>query len=441
MSEAVNLPLSAGQAEIWFDEKLNGRGVAYNSAGYLDIRGPLDVPALIAAARGMVDEAECTRTRYVEVDGAPRQVVTPLPELPLTELALTADEAADWMGADLATPFSLDEFPLFRFAVIKVAEDRHFFYMRIHHLLCDGYSQVVFWRRLAELYAGVEGTPIPPLSALLDGERAYEESAAAVKDKDFWAGAFDGTPDLVSLSTRTASGPEVRGFLRRTDVLSKDTAEALRELASRSASTWPAVVLSAVAVYTQRLTGAGDVLLTLPATARMGATMRAVPGMVANYLPLRVRVRPHETRAELLRHTSRELAKALKHQRYRVSRIRRGMGLAADDRRPFGPFVNILPQQTTFPLGDCEVEVNNLSTGLIEDLMLTVVDAPDGGLEVHLNGNPELYTDEEAREHLARFTAFLDRFARAGDDEPLARLDVLDPAERSAGLGATTGAT
>ncbi|MEV8438194.1 amino acid adenylation domain-containing protein [Actinosynnema sp. NPDC051121] len=441
MTEAVDLPLSAGQAEIWFDEKLNGRGVAYNSAGYLDIRGPLDVPALIAAARGMVDEAECTRTRYVEVDGAPRQVVTPLPELPLTELALTAEEAADWMRADLATPFSLDEFPLFRLAVITVAEDRHFFYMRIHHLLCDGYSQVVFWRRLAELYAGVEGTPIPPLSALLDAERAYEESAAAVKDKDFWANAFDGTPDLVSLSTRTASGPEVRGFLRRTDVLSKDTAQALRELASRSASTWPAVVLSAVAVYTQRLTGVGDVLLTLPATARMGATMRAVPGMVANYLPLRVPVRPRETRADLLRRTSRELARALKHQRHRVSRIRRGLGLAADDRRPFGPFVNILPQQTTFALGDCEVEVNNLSTGLIEDLMLTVVDAPDGGLEVHLNGNPELYTDEEAREHLARFTAFLERFARAADDEPLARLDVLDPAERTAWLAATTGET
>ncbi len=441
MTEAVNLPLSAGQAEIWFDEKLNGRGVAYNSAGYLDIRGPLDVAALISAARGMVDEAECTRTRYVEVEGAPRQVVTPLPELPLTELALTAEEAADWMRADLATPFSLDEFPLFRLAVIKVAEDRHFFYMRIHHLLCDGYSQVVFWRRLTELYAGVDGAPIPPLSALLDGERAYEGSAAAVKDKDFWAGAFDETPDLVSLSTRTVSGPEVRGFLRRTDVLSKDTAQALRELASRSASTWPAVVLSAVAVYTQRLTGVGDVLLTLPATARMGATMRAVPGMVANYLPLRVRVRPRETRSDLLRRTSRELAKALKHQRYRVSRIRRGMGLASDDRRPFGPFVNILPQQTTFALGDCEVEVNNLSTGLIEDLMLTVVDAPDGGLEVHLNGNPELYTDEEAREHLARFTAFLERFARAGDDEPLARLDVLDRGERSAWLGATTGVT
>ncbi|MEU4805237.1 amino acid adenylation domain-containing protein [Actinosynnema sp. NPDC023587] len=435
------LPLSAGQAEIWFDEKLNGRGVAYNSAGYLDIRGPLDVPALIAAARGLVDEAECTRARCTEVDGAPAQVVAPLVELPLTRLELTAGEAADWMAADLATPFALDEFPLFRFAVVRVAEDRHLFYMRIHHLLCDGYSQVVFWRRLAELYGGAGGTPIPPLSELLAGEHAYETSPAAAKDKAFWARRFDSAPDLVSLSTRTSGGPEVHGFLRRTGVLPAATARALRDLAGRSASTWPAVVLSAVAVYTQRLTGVRDVLLTVPATARLGATMRAVPGMVANYLPLRVSVRPGDTRADLLRRTSRELMQVLKHQRYRVSRIRRAMGLSSDDRRPFGPFVNILPQRTAFRLGECAVEVNNLSTGLVEDLMLTVVDAPDGGLEVHLNGNPELYTEAEAEAHLARFTAFLDRFAHAGDGEPLAELEVLTPGERARWLGATIGDT
>ncbi|MEV0677483.1 amino acid adenylation domain-containing protein [Actinosynnema sp. NPDC050436] len=435
------LPLSAGQAEIWFDEKINGRGVAYNSAGYLDIRGPLDVPALVAAARGLVDEAECTRTRYTEVDGVPAQVVTPLAELPLARLELTAREAADWMAADLATPFALDEFPLFRFALVRVAEDRHFFYMRIHHLLCDGYSQVVFWRRLAELYGGTGGEPIPPLAALLAGEHAYESSPAAAKDKAFWAARFDTPPDLVSLSTRTSDGPEVRGFLRRTGVLPAATAQALRDLAGRSASTWPAVVLAAVAGYAQRLTGVRDVLLTLPATARTGATMRAVPGMVANYLPLRVRVRPDDTRADLLRRTSRELMQVLRHQRYRVSRIRRAMGLASDDRRPFGPFVNILPQRTAFRLGACEVEVNNLSTGLIEDLMLTVVDAPDGGLEVHLNGNPELYTEAEAEAHLARFTAFLDRFAQAADDQPLAALEVLTPGERAEWLAATTGET
>src|SRR4051812_5700007 len=149
MTAAASLPLSAGQAEIWFDEKFHGRGVAYNSAGYLDIRGPLDVPAFRAAVRQLIVEAECTRTRYVEVDGVPRQVVEPMAVVPLASLELGEEEAVEWMAADLAKPFTLDDFPLFRLALIGVGAGRHFFYMCVHHLLCDGYSQVVYWRRLA----------------------------------------------------------------------------------------------------------------------------------------------------------------------------------------------------------------------------------------------------------------------------------------------------
>src|SRR3954462_5133999 len=104
MTAAARLPLSAGQAEIWFDEKFHGRGVAYNSAGYLDIRGPLDVPVFRAAVRQLVVEAECLRTRYVEVDGEPRQVVEPMAEIPITVLELGEDEAVEWMAADLAKP-------------------------------------------------------------------------------------------------------------------------------------------------------------------------------------------------------------------------------------------------------------------------------------------------------------------------------------------------
>ena len=41
-----------------------------------------------------------------------------------------------------------------------------------------------------------------------------------------------------------------------------------------------------------RLTGVTEVLLSLPVTARVGAAMRAIPGMVVNYVPLRLSVRP-----------------------------------------------------------------------------------------------------------------------------------------------------
>ncbi|GHF80856.1 hypothetical protein GCM10018790_68250 [Kitasatospora xanthocidica] len=443
---AAGLALSAGQADIWFDEKLSGGGSAYNTAGYLDIRGPLDPELFRRAARRLVEEAECTRVRVRELDGAPRQVVEPLADLPYRLLEPGDEQAAlAWMRADLDTAFDPEEGPLFRLALLRLGADRALFYMCIHHLLCDGYSQVVFWRRLSEIYRALltgqdpaAGT-LPPLSVLLDGERAYQESAQVTRDQEYWQRRFPDTPEPVSLAVRDAEpGP---GFVRGRFELDGPTADRLREVARDASVTWPTVVMAAVGAYTWRLTGVRDVLLTVPVTARVGAAMRAVPGMVANTLPLALRYDPGATRGELLRQTSREFTRGIKHQRLRVSRIRRALGLRSDDKRPFGPLVNILPQQTLLPLGPCEMTVNNLSTGLIDDFEITLVEAAAGqGMTVHLSGNDRRYDQAEMDAHAARLRRLVERFVDLGPDTPLGRLDLLADEHRAALLRAGAGA-
>lgn len=448
-SGAAELPLTAGQADIWFDEMLSGGSSAYNTAGYLDITGDLDPDLLRRAAHRLAEEAECMRTRLSGDGTGPRQTVVPLGRLPYTDEDLTGRDdpeaaAAEWMRADLATAFPSEGAPLFRLAHLRIAGSRSYFYMCIHHLLCDGYSQVVFWRRLSELYEAFlsgsspdEGT-LPPLSVLLDAERTYARSDRARKDAAFWEKRFSEPPAPVSLSRRDQ--PPGEDFVRARFTLPAAAASALRSLAKESAVTWPTVVMAAVAAYTQRRTGTPDVLLTVPVTTRVGARMRAVPGMVANTLPLHLAVTPGLTTGELLDRASREFTRILRHQRHRVSRIRQAMGLRSDDKRPFGPLVNILPQQTVMALGPCDMTVNNLSTGLIDDFEITVVDAADGGITVHLSGNSGLYTAEEAAEHASCLGHFLEEFVTAGRNTPLARLDLMDAAGRDLVLTAGRGA-
>ncbi|MFF4379835.1 amino acid adenylation domain-containing protein [Kitasatospora sp. NPDC001547] len=428
----TTLPLTAGQTEIWLDVQGSAGNNAYNSAGYLDVRGPLDRARFRAALARLVEEAQCLRAQFLDVDGEPRQRLREIAGLPLDEVDFSAEAdpsaaAAGWMDADLAKPYDPAGFPLFRLAVLTLGPDRAFFYLSVHHLLCDGFSQVVLWRRLAELYGADGGDPgpaLPPLADLLAAEAAHRGSERARRDAEFWQRRFPEPPEPADLSHREPPAAPPRGFLRRTAALSPATCVHLRATAGRADVTWPTAVMAAVAVYTQRMTGVEDVLLTLPVTARLTAHERSIPGMLANYLPLRVPVRPTVTKAGLLRRTSRELAQVLRHQRHRVSAIRRAMGLRSDDRRPFGPFVNLLPQQTELALGPCTARVVNLSTGLIDDLMVTVVETAGAGIELHLNGNPDRYTGAEIDGHLARLVAFLDRFAEAGDDRPVGGLAV-----------------
>ncbi|WP_439676217.1 amino acid adenylation domain-containing protein [Embleya sp. MST-111070] len=439
------LPLTAAQAEIWFDERFATGPLAYNMADYIELRGPLDVGLLVQAMHRLADEAEGVRAQFLEEDGVPGQIIRPLAQLPLkifdfSEKAEPLAAAERWMRADHAEPLKVTDFPLYRGALIKLGPEHHLLYLCMHHILIDGYSRVLLYPRLAELYtrlvAGIADSAadpgaIPAFHRLLDAEREYRDSPLVERDRTYWtqrltSGAHGPAPELVSLSEEEPAPG--RGALRHTSRLSPEATDALRALAQDGKVTMPVLMVAAMAAYTQRVTGVAGPLLTLPVTGRVGAISRQVPGMLANYLPLAVRVSPEMTRTQLLRRAWVEVASALKHQRYRGDRIRRDIGLRTDDQRAFGPFINVLNQDPELAFSDdCRGLVVNLSTGIVKDLIMTVLNTADGTMEIHLDGNPELYGSAELATHLARFETFLAALAAMPADQPLGRV----------GLGAT----
>ncbi|MGW6892106.1 amino acid adenylation domain-containing protein [Streptomyces chartreusis] len=447
------LPLTAAQAEIWFDEQFATGPLGYNMADYIDLRGPLD-PDLLGRALGRLGhEAEGLRVQFVEEDGAPGQIIRPLAQLPLKRLDF-ADEpeplaaAEAWMRADHADPLKVTDFPLFRGALIHLGPGHHLLYLCMHHILADGYSRALLYPKLAALYTrlasgedehALDADAMPPFHRLLDAERDYLDSAHVERDRKHWttrltAGAHGPAPELVSLSARQPAPG--RSALRHTARLSAEATDALRALARDGKVTMPVVMVAAAAAYTQRATGVDRPLLTLPVTGRVGAASREIPGMLANYLPLAVPVRPGTTRTQLLRQAWIEVSGALKHQRYRGDRVRRDIGLRTDDRRPFGPFINVLNQDPALAFADaCDGTIVNLSTGIVNDLIITVLNTADGSMEIHLDGNPELYTSAELATHLARFEAFLTDLAALPADHPVGRIGLGAPGEPRGLLG------
>ncbi|MFE2322531.1 amino acid adenylation domain-containing protein [Streptomyces sp. NPDC059385] len=456
------LPLTAGQKDIWFDAKLSGGGATYNTAIYWDIRGPLDHGLLRRALERLVEESECLRARFTEVDGEPRQFIEPLQELPLTvtDVSGAADPAAaahEAIRADLRVPFALTEGddehgggvdggargPLFRLSLFTLGADRAFFCLLNHHLVSDGFSYVIYWQRLAAIYealltgADLDEGRFPSLTALLDAEAGYVGSARAERDAAYWEERFADRPEPISLSTGDAEPAQT--FLQEQDVLPEAVAERLRALAWESRVTWQTVLVAALGAYTGRMAGTEDVMLSVPVTARVGGDTQKVPGMVVNYLPLRLSVDGATTRTGLLADAYRSFSQALRHQRHRVSRIRRAMGLPSDDRRPFGPFLNMMPQVEKLAIGPCAATIHSPSTGLVDDLEFTVADKGDAGIGIDLNGNEARYTRSEVRAHLDRFVSYLDRFLTAGPDAPLAGLELLSSGEAAELAEALTG--
>jgi len=152
------LPLSAAQLGIWYAIKAGTSASAYSIAEYTRIFGSVDKGLFETALRQLISEVEVLRLRFFESDGAVRQRVAEPDEWRLSYLDVTREAdplraAETWMQADAAESVSVEQWPLFGFALIKLRANEFLWFFRSHHLIMDGYSAPVVTRRLAEIYS------------------------------------------------------------------------------------------------------------------------------------------------------------------------------------------------------------------------------------------------------------------------------------------------
>ncbi|UUU36218.1 amino acid adenylation domain-containing protein [Streptomyces sp. CA-210063] len=441
MTVRPGLDPSAAQRSMWFGQRLDGGGAAYNVGEYTEIHGPVDPDLLRTAVRQVVDATETLRSRFAADDDGVRLFVDADTEgrgpggiLPVVD-AGGADAAREWMAGDFATPFDLDRGPLFRYALLRLAGDHWIWYQAYHHIAVDGFSCSLIARRVADAYtalvAGTPHSPPPaPLAPLLAADEAHRTSERYQRDRAHWTRALADRPDPVGL---TARPPHVAGrFLRRTGHLPEPAGDLVHSAAERAGTRWSRVVLAATAAYLHRLTGARDIVLGLAVTARESETELSTPGMASNVLPLRLSVRPDTPAVDLVRQAARATRDLLAHQRHRGEELCRELDWPQGGRRFFGPVVNIMAFGPELRFGGHPTTRHNLSTGPVEDLAVNVYDRADGeGIRVDLDASPEHYTDAELTAHHRRFVRFLEQFAAAavGPGTVVGRVELVLPWE------------
>ncbi|MFI8438002.1 amino acid adenylation domain-containing protein [Streptomyces sp. NPDC079020] len=450
-SSATVLPLTAGQAGIWYAQSLSGPNATFNAALYLDMAGAVDAPLFTAAMRQIVIETEAVRARFADDGSGPVQVIEPVTDWsaqPVHVLDFTAEERPEekadaWMWADAGAPVEVVGGTLYRFALIKVAEDRFRFYYRYHHLLMDSFGASLIASRLAEVYTRLvagedtaEGA-FPPLRELIEDERAYRGSEEFTSDRDFWTGEFADRPVAVSLGDRPTALPA--DLVRGTRHVTAEVGNQVRDVARAGRVGWPAAMLAAVAAYTSRITGNSDVVIALSVAARTTAAGRTVPGMVSNVVGVRLTVRPDMTAAELVRHAHQRMRAVSRHKRYRYEDLRRDLRLLGSDGRLLGPRLNLHVVAPALRFADLPTTLHPLMAGHDDDFSLIVVGRTDGGFQLDVSANPDVYSTDAVRQHHRLIIRLLGELA-AHPDRPIGALDVVEPATLDRLVGEWGGA-
>ncbi|MFD9618913.1 amino acid adenylation domain-containing protein [Streptomyces virginiae] len=439
------LPLTGAQTGVWYGQRLDPDSPVYNVGQYVEIDGPLDAGLFVTALRRTVSESEALTARFAEgPDGEPYQVAWSGPAAgPLVAvLDHTGQDdpygtALALMRADMARPVDPVRDSLYAFTLHKVGPSRTLWYQRAHHLVLDAFGFSLVSRRTAEVYtalvAGEEPTPDPfgGLEVILAEEHAYRTSPRFTEDRAYWLERLADHPEPEPLSG--ARFPAAHAFLRDGATLTQQETAGLLAIARAAKASWADVTTAAFAAYLHRATGSRDVLLSLPAMARLGSAALKVPSMVVNVLPLRVAVRPQTPLAELVAAVAADVRDLRRHQRYRAEDIRRDLGLSGREQGLLGPMVNIKAFDNSLDFAGAAGSVHNVAAGPVDDLTLGVHhDASEGRIRFELDANPQAYDAGTLAARRAEFAHFLREAAAAGPQAPVGRPDLLAPAARDA---------
>ncbi|MGI0116165.1 amino acid adenylation domain-containing protein [Zooshikella sp. RANM57] len=240
------------------------------------------------------------RTAFVHLDQAqPLQLVQRQVELPWRIMdwrGLAAEvyqtEWAALLKSERETPFKLDQAPLMRLVLVKVADDQHHLIWTHHHALLDGWGVPILIQDLEALYCaqqqGVPAqlSPVEPYRQYIQWLQQQSVDAA----KDYWQRYLKdfSEPSPLAISHVDVHTERSEGELQLT--LGEHLTGQLMQLAKQAQVTLSTVFQGAWGILLSRYCGNRDVVFGVTRSGRP-ETIEGVEEMVGlfiNSVPLRV---------------------------------------------------------------------------------------------------------------------------------------------------------
>jgi amino acid adenylation domain-containing protein len=448
-------PVSYAQERLWFLDRLEPGGAAYNIASAVLWRGPLQVPVLAAALGEVVRRHESLRTTFAMAEGegeaAAVQVVAPgiEPFLPIVDLAALAEgprttERERLAEAEAQLAFNLERGPLLRTRLLRLrgpgdGDEEHVLLATLHHIVSDGWSQGLLFEELATLYGAFVGgrpSPLPELPLQYPDfaawQRGWLRGEALEAQLAYWRRQLADTPALLELPTDRPR-PALQGFRGGRAALSlpQSLADAAAALSRREGASLFMTLLAAFQALLGRYTGQEDVPVGTPVAGRVRVETESLIGLFVNTLVLRGNLSGDPTFRELLGRVREVALEAFAHQdvpfEKLVEELRPERNLA---HTPLFQVMMILQNVPTgaVALGGLELFRIPLESGTAKlDLMLSL--AEDGGLGGQLEYRTDLFDRTTVVRLLGHFEVLL-QAAISGPDRRLSSLPLLTAPER-----------
>ncbi|EPL06550.1 peptide synthase [Pseudomonas sp. CF150] len=223
---------------------------------------------------------------------------------------------------EIAQPFDLQQGPLLRVTLLRLAEDDHVLVLVQHHIVSDGWSMQLMVEELVQLYAAYSQGQDVQLPALpiqyadyAQWQRDWMTGGEKQRQLAYWQALLGGEPSVLELPFDRPR-PAVQSFrgARLEIKLAPALVEGLKALAQREDVTLFIVLLASFQALLHRYSGQEDIRVGVPIANRNRSETERLVGFFVNTQVLKADFDAQLTVTQLLQQAKHRALDAQAHQ-------------------------------------------------------------------------------------------------------------------------------
>lgn len=454
------LPLSYAQQRLWFLAQLDANSAAYNMPAVLKVSGNLDLTILERAFNAIIERHETLRTRIDTVQGEAQVIIENEHNWSLDIINLknvADDEQSDKIRtaikANTTAPFNLAQGPLFRANVIQTKQDEFILLFTLHHIISDGWSNMVLIRELGQLYhaySNGQGSPLTPLPIqyvdYANWQRHWLQGELLESQLDFWRKTLKGAPDLLRMPTdRPRPAIQTYNGAIYSFTIDSQLSGQVKQLSYSQNSTLFMTLLSAYQIMLSRYSGMTDICVGIPSAGRVLPQLDELIGFFVNALVIRGDLSNNPSLQQVLEQVKTTSSDAFAHELVPAEMVLNELGIERDlSYTPLAQHaftltnaneVNTLSgnsaQSLDLPGGIKIEEFSEQEDGIVAkfDIMLSLIDlgeASESGLQASVEYNTDLYNESTIAEFIHSYQLILQAMVN-NLDQPVTAIELQQP--------------
>ncbi|NMM55481.1 non-ribosomal peptide synthetase [Paenibacillus aquistagni] len=394
------IPLTQPQERILYTQQIHPESPMFNIGGIILIHGSTNLKILIKAINLTIKLNDAFRLQLTHSsEGKPTQYLVDKP-VECTEIIDFSRRAMPqacmerFFQKRFEKKIGLFNGPLYEFSVFKVDDNLYGYFVKLHHIIADGWSMQILTNAIGKMYDELllgEYTNKVGLSytKFVGEDQEYLQSKYLKKDKSFWNNEFSTLPENIR---------EIHGNLegkRKTFYLGESLTSRIRTYCQNNGITVNAFVVGLYIMYKHKHERNNDIVIGLPVLGRLGKSNKSTIGMFVNSIPFRLKIHYGDTLSDFLQKISNQIALNYRHQRYSYRHLSRDLKL--NNKSLYSECVNYYGTSMCNDYGgnsSSNVEFYNGQQEYNIQLVIRDWQNEDKGYQFDIDYKTKLYTEE-----------------------------------------------